>query len=63
VSAFASRSASQPFSARFRLRLKSYMTFFCLYELTSSPVKPNSAKTSSVCSPSSGGRATILLGA
>ena len=39
-----------------------YTTLFCFSSPISSLVNPNSANTSSVCSPNSGGWATILLG-
>jgi hypothetical protein len=40
----------------------SYTTLLCLNRAISSELNPNSASTSSVCSPNSGGRAAILLG-
>ena len=50
----------------FRWARKTYgrrhTTLACFNFAISSALKPNSASTSSVCSPNSGGRAAILLG-
>jgi len=58
-----SLSGCQPNRVRLTAKPRfDYTTLACLRSAISAVLKPNSASTSSVCSPNSGGRAAILLG-